>query len=452
MIGDARPARAHAPAVASPERRAVRLRRARSRARSGRTARARSCAASSPAPQALGYEFKIGCELEYFLVRRREDGGIELADPLDTLDQPCYDMRALTRNLDFVSTLSRYVNALGWDNYATDHEDANGQFEQNFEFADALTHCDRAIFFRYMVEAHGAGARAARDVHAQAVRAPDRQRLPLPHEPVGRTATNAVRPIRPTTRTASGCRELGVPLHRRPEGAREGVHRGDGADRQRPTSACAVGAPTSGADVGAGLHHLRLQQPHADAAHPGAGADRGPHGGRLVQPVPGDDRRCWRPGLDGIEHEHRPGRRQRRANLYELSAARAAPSWASSCCRPTCSTRRASSSEDDVHAHGARARPATRTTSTTSSKIKRDEWQRLPRADHAVGARPLPAAVLEEDDRHVRNRGAVRQDRPDRRCSWARTSSGCWCSSTTAGRTRRASPSTATRSRPAGRS
>jgi glutamine synthetase len=101
----------------------------------------------------LGYEFRIGAELEYFLVRRREDGSIEIADALDTLDQPCYDMRGLTRNLDFVSQVSRNVTALGWDNYATDHEDANGQFEQNFEFDDALVTCDRAIFFRYMVEA-----------------------------------------------------------------------------------------------------------------------------------------------------------------------------------------------------------------------------------------------------------------------------------------------------------
>jgi glutamine synthetase len=101
----------------------------------------------------LGYEFRIGAELEYFLVRRREDGSIEVADALDTLEQPCYDMRGLTRNLDFVSTVSRNVTALGWDNYATDHEDANGQFEQNFEFDNALVTCDRAVFFRYMVEA-----------------------------------------------------------------------------------------------------------------------------------------------------------------------------------------------------------------------------------------------------------------------------------------------------------
>jgi glutamine synthetase len=101
---------------------------------------------------ALGFELKVGAELEYFLLRRGAGGQLELADALDTLEQPCYDMRALTRNLDFVTTVSKAVTELGWDNYATDHEDANGQFEQNFAFADALTTCDRAVFFRYMVE------------------------------------------------------------------------------------------------------------------------------------------------------------------------------------------------------------------------------------------------------------------------------------------------------------
>jgi glutamine synthetase len=107
----------------------------------------------------LGYEFKIGLELEYFLVRRREDGSIEIADAQDTLDKPCYDMAGLTRRYDFLTTVSKYCNELGWGNYANDHEDANGQFEQNFQYSDALTSCDRAIFFRYMVhtlaEQHG---------------------------------------------------------------------------------------------------------------------------------------------------------------------------------------------------------------------------------------------------------------------------------------------------------
>src|SRR3954469_24889567 len=101
----------------------------------------------------LGFTFKIGMELEFFLLREKEDGGTELADPLDRLDQPCYDMKGLTRQYEFLSQLSKYVNELGWGSYANAHEDANGQFESNFEFADALTTCDRAIFFRYMVHA-----------------------------------------------------------------------------------------------------------------------------------------------------------------------------------------------------------------------------------------------------------------------------------------------------------
>lgn len=103
--------------------------------------------------QALGYDVNMAAELEYFLLRRNEDGRLELADPLDTLEQPCYDMRALTRNLEFVAQISRAMTELGWDNYATDHEDGNGQFEQNFVYADALTTCDRVVFFRYMAEA-----------------------------------------------------------------------------------------------------------------------------------------------------------------------------------------------------------------------------------------------------------------------------------------------------------
>jgi glutamine synthetase len=109
--------------------------------------------------EAKGYEFMIGMELEYFLLRRREDGSIEIADSLDTLEKPCYDLKGLTRNYEFLGTVSRYVNELGWGNYANDHEDANGQFEQNFTFTDALASCDRGIFFRYMVhslaEQHG---------------------------------------------------------------------------------------------------------------------------------------------------------------------------------------------------------------------------------------------------------------------------------------------------------
>jgi glutamine synthetase len=109
-----------------------------------------------------GLTYNTGVEAEYMLVRRRPGGGIEVADPLDTAAAPCYEAKALTRMYPYLTTVSRYMNQLGWTNYANDHEDANGQFEQNFTYADALTTADRLIFFRYMVHtlAHEAGMAA----------------------------------------------------------------------------------------------------------------------------------------------------------------------------------------------------------------------------------------------------------------------------------------------------
>ncbi len=98
-----------------------------------------------------GLAMKVGAEAEYFLVRRTPSGEIEVADPLDQASAPCYDARALTRMYDHLTTVSRCMNALGWANYANDHEDANGQFEQNFHYADPMTTADRVVFFRYMI-------------------------------------------------------------------------------------------------------------------------------------------------------------------------------------------------------------------------------------------------------------------------------------------------------------
>ena len=109
-----------------------------------------------------GLDYQVGMEAEYFLVRRNDAGGIEVADPLDRLAGPCYDAKGLTRMYDHLTTISKYMNRLGWQNYANDHEDANGQFEQNFRYADALTSADRLVFFRFMVHtvAHQAGLAA----------------------------------------------------------------------------------------------------------------------------------------------------------------------------------------------------------------------------------------------------------------------------------------------------
>ncbi|GAT08880.1 type III glutamate--ammonia ligase [Mycolicibacterium novocastrense] len=98
-----------------------------------------------------GFEPWVGAEVEYFLLRRTTDGGLCTADAADTAAQPCYDARGVTRMYDHLTAISRAMNQLGWSNYANDHEDGNGQFEQNFEFADALTTADRVVTLRYLL-------------------------------------------------------------------------------------------------------------------------------------------------------------------------------------------------------------------------------------------------------------------------------------------------------------
>ncbi|WP_037062546.1 type III glutamate--ammonia ligase [Pseudonocardia acaciae] len=109
-----------------------------------------------------GWVLKTGVEAEYSLLRRTPDGGLEVADALDSSAKPCYEAKGLTRMWDFLSTLSTHMNELGWENYANDHEDGNGQFECNFAYSDAVTTADRTVFFRYMVHmlAHEAGMTA----------------------------------------------------------------------------------------------------------------------------------------------------------------------------------------------------------------------------------------------------------------------------------------------------
>ena len=92
-----------------------------------------------------------GAEVEYFLVHQGRRRQPRPADAKDAAAQPCYDARGLTRMYDHLTAVSSAMNALGWENYANDHEDANGQFEQNFSYSDALTTADRVITARYLI-------------------------------------------------------------------------------------------------------------------------------------------------------------------------------------------------------------------------------------------------------------------------------------------------------------
>lgn len=96
-------------------------------------------------------EVFLGAEVEYFLVNRDSNGALVTADPNDAAARPCYDARGVTRMFDHLASVSSAMNALGWGNYANDHEDGNGQFEQNFAYSDVLTTADRVITARYLI-------------------------------------------------------------------------------------------------------------------------------------------------------------------------------------------------------------------------------------------------------------------------------------------------------------
>jgi glutamine synthetase len=109
------------------------------------------CAASERL-RGEGYVMMVGVEAEHFLVQRRPDGSIVPFDPhsVDTMDKPCYDFKSLSGSMGYLRTLIGYLERLGWEPYASDHEDANSQFELNWKYADALTTADRLTFFKMM--------------------------------------------------------------------------------------------------------------------------------------------------------------------------------------------------------------------------------------------------------------------------------------------------------------
>lgn len=100
------------------------------------------------APTARGWTINVGIEPEFMLLKRGANGAIAPADETDTLDKPCYDYKGLSRNLPFIEDLVDSLQQTGFDVYQIDHEDANGQFEINYTYADAMTAADRFVFFR----------------------------------------------------------------------------------------------------------------------------------------------------------------------------------------------------------------------------------------------------------------------------------------------------------------
>ena len=100
--------------------------------------------------RSAGYRIKTGVEAEFFLL---SPDGTKISDAFDTAEKPCYDQQALLRRYDVIAEICDYMLALGWKPYQNDHEDANGQFEMNWEYDDALVTADKHSFFKFMAKA-----------------------------------------------------------------------------------------------------------------------------------------------------------------------------------------------------------------------------------------------------------------------------------------------------------
>jgi glutamine synthetase len=100
----------------------------------------------------LGFGFNLGIECEIYVLKKNPDGTLSIPNPDDKLVKPCYDVSGFLANFSWLDKVATCMNDLGWDLYSFDHEDGNGQYEFDFHYSDALTMCDRFIFFRYMAK------------------------------------------------------------------------------------------------------------------------------------------------------------------------------------------------------------------------------------------------------------------------------------------------------------
>ena len=241
-----------------------------------------------------GYTFYVGIEPEHFLVTRGDDGSISVWDPndIDNLAKACYDFKGIANVVDYLRDMMDGMARLGWDPYQSDHEDANGQYEINFGYADALITADRYTFFKMMTSQYA--------------------------QKYGAIATHMAKPF--TDRTGSGGH---IHIHLADASTDENVfvdeddatglglselarHFIGGIFAHAP-ALCAVMSPTVncykeaagglgahgvalGVPVDAGVRLLRRQQPDADDPHSRPGASRGPDDVVGLQPVPGAGR------------------------------------------------------------------------------------------------------------------------------------------------------------------
>ena len=231
------------------------------------------------AAAAEGYELKTGVECEYFLI---SPDGSAISDAADTQSKPCYDQQALMRRYDVIAEICDAMIALGWSPYQNDHEDANGQFEMNWDYDTALATADKHVFFKYMVksiaEKHGLRATF----------------MPKPFSHLTGNGCHVHASLWSTKTGKNVFEDASGPM-----GLSETAYHFIGGVLHSAEALCAITNPTvnSYKRINAPPHpfgrhlvakhgDLHRQQPHAHDPHPGHGPFRAAPRRRLGQPLP----------------------------------------------------------------------------------------------------------------------------------------------------------------------
>jgi len=99
-----------------------------------------------------GWQLRTGIEPEFFLLKKAGERWLP-ADDDDRLDKPSYDLKSLSRQAGFLQALNSALTACGMDVLQLDHEDAQGQYEVNFAYTEALASADRVMLFKLAAHA-----------------------------------------------------------------------------------------------------------------------------------------------------------------------------------------------------------------------------------------------------------------------------------------------------------
>lgn len=213
-------------------------------------------------------------------------------DASDNLDKPCYDYKGLSRSRLFLERLTEALQPVGFDIYQIDHEDANGQFEINYTYSDAMESADRFTFFRM------AAGEIANDLGmiCSFMPKPDPKRAGNGMHFHLSLASSTHKNLFHDPSDSSGMGLSKLAYHfAAADGTRPGAVCLCGADGQF-LQASGGGPVVVGLHLGPGLRCLGGQQPFGDGTHslwsPGVSP-----AGRRLQPVPGHRRdHCCRPG------------------------------------------------------------------------------------------------------------------------------------------------------------